>query len=122
MQETYSDFLGLSKKVSKNFASNTENLELMQEAAEGDTEAFEDLEDAASADIYMQITGIEDLDAAQDKIKEINSILADSGIEEIPVGEIFNLDDFEGVREAINNELATLGLDAEQAAQYVQDV
>lgn len=122
LQETYSDFLGLSRNVSKRFASNAENLELMQEAAEGNTEAFEDLEDAAAADIYMQVTGLEDLDAAQQKIEEINDILANSGIEEIPVGEIFNLDDFESVRSAIDSELQALGLNAEQAAQYVSDV
>ena len=122
LQETYSDFLGLSKKVSKGFASNTENLELMQEAAEGNTEAFEDLEDAAAADIYMQITGVEDLEVAENKIQEINDILANSGIEEIPIGEIFNLDDFESVRSAIDSELQALSLNAEQAAQYVSDV
>lgn len=122
LQETYSDFLGLSRDVSKRFASNAKNLELMQEAAEGDTEAFENLEDAAAADIYMQVTGLEDLDAAQQKIEEINDILANSGIEEIPVGEVFNLDDFESVRSAIDSELQALGLNAEQAAQYVSDV
>jgi hypothetical protein len=94
----------------------------MQEAAEGDAKAFEDLQDAAAADIYMQVTGIDDLDVAENKIQEINDILADSGIEEIPVGEVFNLGDFESVRQAINDELSALGLDAEQAAQYVQDV
>ena len=122
LQDTYADFLDLSENLSDEFLSNRKNLQKLKDASEGVEGAYEDLEDAAKADIYMNVTGIDNIDIAEEKIKEISNLLSDPEFEAIDVGEAFDISSFPDLEESINNFLLNFKGSAEEAVAAVHDL
>lgn len=110
--------------VSEDFASNADNLELMEKAANGVEEAYDDLQKAAAADLYMQITGIEDLDLAKESLQSVYDELEKAGFYNINIGDMIDISSMPTLNTAIDEFLASLdglGLTAEQAAAMVEN-
>ena len=66
LEDAYGDLLDMDgSQLSDDFKSSTENLELMKEALDGDTEAYNELADRASEDILANISLNDDIDYEQ---------------------------------------------------------
>jgi DNA-binding Lrp family transcriptional regulator len=79
--------------VSEDFAANAENLELMEDAANGVEGAYEKLANAAAEDILIH-ADVSDVDAAKDALTSLTSELP-SLFEGVDIGEALNLSSVE---------------------------
>ena len=91
LKETYSDFLDLGDDVSNSFAENTEHLDDMAAAAEGDVDAYNRLLAAASEDIAINIYGIDESSAA---LQGMSDYLQSDAFKDVEVGMSINDEDF----------------------------
>jgi hypothetical protein len=83
LKETYSDFLDLGADVSDQFAENTDNLNLMAEAAQGDVDAYNELLAAASEDIAVNVYGVDESSAA---LQQMSDYLQSDNFKDVEVG------------------------------------
>ena len=105
LRETYSDFLDLTDDVSDSFIRDRKNLKLLEEAINGNEEAYEDLAEAAAKDIISQLG--EDLDIsaineATDAIEGLYDIIDNEDFEALDIGELINVDSFPGLYDYIS--------------------
>ena len=128
LRETYKDFLDLNEDVSDSFIRDKKNLKLLEEAIEGNEEAYEDLAEAAAVDITQQL-GIEvdqeSVDEAVEAVHSIYDILDNENFEALDVGELINLDNLPGLYDAIDEYvgyLSSLGLGVEDIQQRILDL
>lgn len=96
LKNTYEDLLDLdSDSLSEGFATDTKNLELLEQAANGSKEAYEDLQEAAGQDIYASIG----LDSSRyfddlDKVKAAASDANLGNLADIEAGASLNSEPF----------------------------
>ena len=125
LQDTYSDFLNLAEgtTVSKEFAENAENLELMERAANGAEDAFEDLAKAAAEDILIH-ADVDDLEAAKETVSDLVDYINGAEFDTLEIGDMINFDDaqFQGLRDMINQLAIDTGWTAEQMAAYLNNI
>lgn len=100
LQETYSDFLDLAEDmdVSEEFAANAENLELMEDAANGVEGAYEELAQAAAEDILIH-ANVDDIDGAKEALSGLFDYLNSDAFSNLNIGDALDLS---GVENQIN--------------------
>ena len=108
-----------ASSLSKGFISDIENLNLMKKAAEGDTQAYEDLRKAAAEDIlaHCEIENQEEFDEA---LTNLNTKIADMNLEDIEVGA--DLSGVDGFLDACNELVNAAGMTAKQATDYLSSM
>ena len=128
LRETYSDFLDLTDDVSDSFIRNRKNLKLLEEAINGNEEAYEDLAEAAAKDIISQLG--EDLDIsaineATDAIEGLYDIIDNEDFEALDIGELINVDSFPGLYDYIStlvSYFASLGMGIDEIQQKILEL
>lgn len=116
LKETYSDFLDLGTDVSDSFAENTENLNLMAEAAAGSEEAYNQLLAAASEDIAINVYGI---DESSQALQDMSNYLQSDAFRDIDIGMTIQDDAF---YDALNKMAADAGWTAADMEAYLSDI
>ena len=116
LKETYSDFLDLGTDVSDQFAENTDNLDLMAEAAQGDVDAYNELLAAASEDIAVNVYGIDESSAA---LQQMSDYLQSDAFQDVEIG--MAIDD-QAFYDALNQMSADAGWTAEDMESYLSDI
>lgn len=116
MDKAYSDLLDLDYgTLSDEFLTNAENLELMKEAANGSTEAYDELANRAQNDILTQCNFDVNDEEAMAKINALENEIT-TGIDDIEVGA--SIDDANAIA-AMNELINMAGMTAEQATNYL---
>ena len=111
LDEAYADMLDLDyDQLSNSFLSNTENLKLMKEAANGSEEAYNSLRDAAAQDLMIQY-GLDDT-----QINELNNIIASANLDDLEVGAEIET---EGFLQSLNEMIAAAGLTTDQVTSLL---
>lgn len=123
LKNTYGDMLDIDgSQLSEEFLSNAENLELMQEAANGSEEAYNELQAAAAKDILIHAGA--DTTEAEEAVSRLQDYTTSDAFEDIEIGAyIDDADAIQAMNELINaadmtateaqNLLAGMGIDAE---------
>ena len=136
LRNVYSDLLNLPfENLSSGFASSIDNFYLLQEAINGSTDAYNQLQQAAMNDILFQV-GI-DPNALIGTYQDFYALKAeiDKGIDAIEIGAFVNPEQFANVYEAMNqlinaadmtqqqatDLLASMGVDAEVVQEPVSE-
>lgn len=116
MRDAYGNMLDIDgDSLSAEFLTNAENLRLMQEAANGSEEAYNELQEAAAQDILVQC-GIDTTQFEQDKAW-LNSVIVDgTSFPDLEVGA--SLNDAAFLQE-LSNMVNAAGMTAEQATDYL---
>lgn len=116
MDKAYSDMLDLDyDTLSDQFLRNTDNLELMKQAAEGSEEAYNSLQEAARKDIAMQI-GLDD-SAFQNQFNNLlQQYYGAQNLDDIEIGAALN---DAGFLAALSRMVTAAGMTAEQATDYL---
>ena len=121
MDKAYSDLLDLDyDSLSNDFLTNSENLKLLQEAANGSEEAYQSLQEAAGKDILAQI-GIDTQQFDVDKAAIDNALIEIEGktLDDIEVGAELNDAGFlQGLTDMVN----AAGMTADQATAYLSSM
>jgi len=114
LRKSFGDLLDVTgDSLSDNFVTSAKNMELMQRAAEGDTEAYDQLMQNMQSDIIAQV-GMND-EEFHAKFGEIeNKIL--TGIDDLEIGAY--VDDAQAIQ-AMNELINAAGMTAEQATSYL---
>ena len=118
LKNVYGDLLDIDgSQLSNEFLTNAENLELMEKAAKGSEEAYNELQEIAGKDILAQV-GIDTSQFESDKEQIYNDIQSFTGQDfgSIEVGA--NLND-EGFLNELTNMVNSAGMTAEQATSYL---
>lgn len=131
MAEAYGDMLDLDgSNLSNSFLKSAKNLGLMEDAMNGDKEAYQELQSLARQDLAVQF-GIDDKDF-QDKF---NNLLDQCGyasnLDDVEVGAELNADGFQAGLEKLVNDahltadeatdyLSSMGIDAEVVEDHSQ--
>ena len=126
LRDTYSDFLDLSEDVSDEFISNRKNLERLERAINGDTEAYNELAEAAAEDITMHL-GLDedDVEDAIDTVKSIYDILNSDEYEALKAGDLIDLDSFPDLWPLLQqyvSYLSSLGLSVDEIRQKIMEL
>jgi TP901 family phage tail tape measure protein len=121
LANTYGDLLDIdASSLSDGFLTSTENLKLLQEAANGSEEAYEELQEAAAKDILVQC-GI-DTSKYDEDLNYIESTAATANeelLDDLEVGASLDNEDFlNGLTQMIN----AAGMTAEQATDYLSSM
>ncbi len=116
LRNAYGDLLDVSgDTLSKNFLENAENLDLMAKAAEGDEEAYNQLQQAVREDIAAQ-AHFDDAEF-QDKFNDLLSKYYEGqNLDDIEVGAQLN---DEGFLQGLTNMVNQAGMTAQQATDYL---
>lgn len=120
LQETYADFLDLSEDmdVSEEFAANADNLELMEDAANGVEGAYEELAQAAAEDILIH-ADVDDVDKAKEALNGLFDYLNSDAFSNLNIGDALDLSGIEG---QINDLADATGWTADQMAAYLNSI
>ena len=120
LQETYADFLDLSEDmdVSEEFAANADNLELMEDAANGVEGAYEKLAQAAAEDILIH-ANVDDIDKAKEALNGLFDYLNSDAFSNLNIGDALDLSGIEG---QINDLADATGWTADQMAAYLNSI
>lgn len=121
MDKAYSDLLDLDYgSLSNDFLTNSENLKLLQEAANGSEEAYQSLQEAAGKDILAQV-GIDTQQFDADKAAIDSALMEIEGktLDDIEVGAELNDAGFlQGLTDMVN----AAGMTADQATAYLSSM
>ena len=121
MDKAYSDLLDLDyDTLSDDFLTNSENLKLLQEAANGSEEAYQSLQEAAGKDILAQI-GIDTQQFDVDKATIDSALMEieEKTLDDIEVGAELNDAGFlQGLTDMVN----AAGMTADQATAYLSSM
>ena len=104
--------------VSEEFAANAENLELMEDAANGVEGAYEALAQAAAQDILIH-ADVQDIDAAQEALGGLFDYLNGDAFAALNVGDMIDLSSIE---DQINALAEATGWTADQMSAYLASV
>lgn len=121
MDKAYSDLLDLDYgSLSNDFLTNSENLKLLQEAANGSEEAYQSLQEAAGKDILAQI-GIDTQQFDADKAAIDSALMEIEGktLDDIEVGAELN---DAGFLQGLTNMVNAAGMTADQATSYLSSM
>ena len=124
MAEAYGNLLDIDgDSLSQDFLTNTENLELLQQAANGSEEAYESLQAAAAQDILMTMgfSGEDALAQFENDLAYIQGFDSDvfGNIAELKAGASLDDDVFlQGLTDMVN----AAGMTAEQATDYLSSM
>lgn len=119
MDKAYSDMLDLDyDTLSNGFLENTDNLELMKEAAEGSEEAYRSLQEAARQDIAIQV-GLNDSDFQNQFNNLLQQYYNVQSLDDIQIGAA--LDDA-GFLDALSEMVTAAGMTADQAQSYLSSM
>ena len=111
LENTYGDMLNIDgSQLSEDFLSNAENLELMQEAANGSEEAYNALQAAAATDILIHAGA--DTAEAEEAVNRLQEYTNSDAFEDIEIGAY--IDDADAIQ-AMNELINAAGMTAEQA-------
>ena len=119
LANTYGDLLDIDgSNLSKDFLTNTKNLDLMKQAAEGSEEAYNDLQAAVGKDILAHL-GLDTskYDSQLDQIN--NTILNETAIGDLEVGASIN---DEGFLSQLSEMVTAAGMTASQATDYLSSM
>ena len=118
LRESMADLLDIdASTLSDDFLTNTENLNLMAEAAKGNAEAIEQLRVAAGQDIIIGIIG---RDNFTDELQALHNEIAAFNLEE---GITIEADvDETGFIEKLNQMIAATGMTADQVNTYLDSM
>lgn len=123
LANSYEDLLDISKgSLSKSFITNTENLELMEQAANGNVEAYNELAKRAGEDIIAQCKLETDFDQAafDTALANFQSLLGDIDLPNLEVGtDLTGVDGFIAACEQLVN---AAGMTATQATDYLSSM
>lgn len=126
LRETYSDFLDLSEDVSDEFISNRKNLERLERAINGDTEAYNELAEAAAEDITLHL-GLDedDVDEAIQTVQDIYDILNSDEYQALKAGDLIDLNSFPDLWPLLQqyvDYLSSLGLSVDEIRQKIMEL
>ena len=111
LKDVYGDLLDIDgSNLSNAFATDPENLELLQRVMEGDIDAYDELADRAQKDIEIK-AGIS-AEQAEADVAKINALLDAGNFDDIEIGAAVNID---GLEETLNDIIAASGMTAEEA-------
>lgn len=115
LREAMSDLLNVDEQyLSSGFLSNSENLDLMKEAAQGSAEAIDELSRRAARDIVLNIAldnGL-DLDLTGDVLNKFDALQSYLDSQKLQIGATLDNKDFAAAAQDLIN---TAGMTAEQA-------
>lgn len=118
VKDTYGDLLGMDgSALSDEFAANADNLKLMEEAANGSEEAYEQLQEAAGKDILAQCHV--DTSQFEEDLNTIESMAATANgelLDDLEVGASLDNADFLA---ALSDMVNAAGMTADQATSYL---
>ena len=109
--------LNVSDDLSETFWNNAENIKLIKSAAEGDMEALENLQKAASADYLMQIGAEADTEEAANAIFTLSDYILSTDLPELEAGATLDNTDFIN---RCNELIAAAGMTSEEVAKAFQ--
>ena len=116
MRDAYGDMLDMDgSALSEEFLTNTKNLELMKQAAEGNVDAYDDLMEAARQDIAVHV-GFDDADFQSGFEDLLNKYYQIDSLDNLKVGAELN---DEGFLAALSDMVTAAGMTAEQATDYL---
>ena len=116
LRNAYGDLLDVSgDTLSKNFLENAENLDLMARAAEGDEEAYNQLQNAVREDIAAQ-AHFDDDQFQADFDELLGKYYEGQNLDDIEVGASLN---DEGFLQGLTNMVNQAGMTAQQATDYL---
>ena len=126
LRETYSDFLDLSEDVSDEFIRNRKNLERLERAINGDTEAYNELAEAAAEDITLHLGLDEDeVDEAIETVQNIYDILNSDKYQALKAGDLIDLSTFPDLWDLLQqyvSYLSSLGLSIDEIRQKIMEL
>ena len=116
LKDAYGDLLDIDgSSLSKDFLTNTENLKLMKEAANGSEEAYKALQEAAAADIIAHCE-IENPEAFQAALDNFNNELDRINLKDIEIGAAIN---DEAALQSMTDLVNAAGMTAQEATDYL---
>ena len=116
LKDAYGDLLDIDgSSLSKDFLTNTENLKLMKEAANGSEEAYKALQEAAAADIIAHCE-IENPEAFQAALDHFNNELDRINLKDIEIGAAIN---DEAALQSMTDLVNAAGMTAQEATDYL---
>lgn len=86
LKQSIQKMLGVSEDLSESFWDNTKNIDAMKRAAEGDTEAIEDLQKAASKDYLLNLDFESITETAQSAVEEFYNYLEGIDLPQLEAG------------------------------------
>lgn len=123
LKEEYANLLDLdTDDISTSFASSAENLELLQQALQGSTDAFKQLQEAAGeaylSDIGLSPESVDNITSQLDNL--ITTFNNDHG--DFEVGVALDQDDYSDFIDGLQKIVDASGMTAEQAQEYFKDM
>lgn len=119
MKDAYGNMLDIDgDSLSTDFLTNAENLRLMQEAAKGSEEAYNQLAEAAAKDILIQC-GVDTTQFELDKAYIEGLVVNDTAFPDLEVGASLNDEAF---LQELSNMVNAAGMTAEQATDYLSSM
>ena len=116
LKDAYGDLLDIDgSSLSNDFLTNTENLKLMKEAANGSEEAYKALQEAAAADIIAHCE-IENPEAFQAALDHFNNELDRINLKDIEIGAAIN---DEAALQSMTDLVNAAGMTAQEATDYL---
>ena len=123
LQNAYSDLFDLqpNEQLSQSFLTNADNLELFRQAAEGSTQAYDELYQRAQDDILIQI-GMsreqfdQDIDAIYSQIDDLTDY---NSFDDIEIGAQLNDQDF---LDALTRIIQNSKMTSDEAAKYLSQM
>lgn len=104
--------------VSEEFAANADNLELMEDAANGVEGAYEELAQAAAEDILIH-ANVDDVDRAKEALNGLFDYLNSDAFSNLNIGDALDLS---GIESQINDLADATGWTADQMAAYLNSI
>lgn len=118
LRDAYADLLDLDgSTLSNDFLTNTENLDLMRAAIDGDTDAYDELMSRAGQDIitHLQLSP-EDYTQFQTDLANVQAMMDEMNFQDIEIGA--SLDDANFIA-GLENMINAAGMTAQQATDYL---
>jgi len=118
LRDAYADLLDLDgSTLSNDFLTNTENLDLMRAAIDGDTDAYDELMSRAGQDIitHLQLSP-EDYTQFQIDLANVQAMMDGMNFQDIEIGA--SLDDANFIA-GLENMVNAAGMTAQQATDYL---
>ena len=118
LRDAYADLLDLDgSSLSNDFLTNTENLDLMKAAIDGDIEAYDELLSRAGQDIIAHLKlSSEDYAQFQAELANVQAMMDEMNFQDIEIGAV--LDDADFIA-GLENMVNAAGMTAKEATDYL---